>query len=86
MSEPLVGPGRSWKGSRFWALDNESHDDSEDEDTKQNDVVPDDGSFNSEKLLRDAERAGFSVDEVIRGETLLTENFHSPKFDSLDRG
>lgn len=72
MSEPLVGPGWSWRGSRFWALDDESHDDSEDEDTKLKGVDPND-SFNSKKkLLHDAMRVGFSVDEVIRAESLLT--------------
>jgi len=69
--EPLDGPGRSWKGSRFWALDNESHEGSENEDIKQNGVVSDDGLINSEKkLLSDAVRVGFSADEVIRAETV----------------
>lgn len=86
-SNPLVGPERAWRGLRFWALDDDSLVDSEEDDTVQKDSGPDDGVIKAEqKLLRDANRVGFSVDDVIRAESLLTENFNSPKFASLDKG
>lgn len=34
-SDPLAGGGSSWRGSRFWALDGFSNDDSDDESAKQ---------------------------------------------------
>lgn len=40
----------------------------------------------NKEFIRDATQAGFSVDDLLRAETLLTENFHSPKFASVDRG
>ena len=42
--------------------------------------------INKKEFMRDATQAGFSVDDLLRAETLLTENFHSPKFASVDRG
>lgn len=86
-AEPLVGAGRAWRGSRFWVLDDESIGDSEEDGSSQKGTDTAVSSINSDqKLLRDAIRVGFSVDEVIRAETLLTENFNSPKFASLDKG
>jgi hypothetical protein len=83
----LVGVGKPWRGSRFWALQDDSNEDSDDEGVKQKEEDPSRESYDSEReFINDATQAGFSLDELIRAETLLTENFHSPKFASIDRG
>jgi hypothetical protein len=86
-SETLAGEVRPWRGSKFWALDNEGSEDSDDDDFKKEDRDPDEEDYRSEKeFLRDATQVGFSVDDLLRAETLLTENFQTPKFASVDRG
>jgi len=81
--ESLTGARRAWEGSRFWALG----DDSNDNNSKQKDDESREGSYDSNKdFLRDAISTGFSLDDVLRAETLLVENFHSRKFSSVDRG
>jgi len=73
ISEPLVGAERLWRGSRFWALDDDGNEDSGDDGTKQEDGDPGEESYNSEKeFMRGATWAGFSLDDLIRAETLLT--------------
>lgn len=84
-SVQLTGASKSWKGSRFWALEDDS--DRQVEGAKQREEDPNLESYDSEReFINDATQAGFSLDELIRAETLLTENFQSPKFTSVDRG
>jgi hypothetical protein len=86
-SEPLDGEIGPWKGSKFWVLDNETSEDSEDDGFKEEDRVHEEEDYRSEKeFIRDATQVGFSVDDLLRAESLLTENFNSPKFASVDRG
>jgi hypothetical protein len=85
--EQFVGAEKPWRGSRFWVLGDDDNGDSDDEDIKKEGEDPDEDAYNSEReFIRDATRVGFSVDDLIRAESLLTKNFHSPKFASADRG
>lgn len=82
---PLAGTGGSW--SRFSAVDVDSCKGSDDEATIQKDGETEDTLWGSEReFIRGATLVGFSVDELIRAETLFTENIQSPKFNSVDRG
>lgn len=86
-AEPSAVTVRSWRGSKFWVLDGENSDRSEDEADDQMDGDHMEREWGSDrKLVRDAARAGVSVDEIIRAESLLRENFRSPQFASMDRG
>lgn len=86
-SDPLAGDGSLWRGSRFWALDGFSSDDSDDDSADQQAGESGKGECGSEReFIRDAIHVGFSVDDLIRAESLLTERIESPKFSSVDRG
>lgn len=85
-SELLGGADGSWRGSKFWVLGDDSYEDCRDICSIQKGESKED-SYNSDKdLMRDAIRSGFLVDDVLRAEALLKENFHSPKFASVERG
>ena len=85
--EQFVGAEKPLRGSRFWALEDDDNGESDDDVIKKEGEDPDEEAYNSEReFIRDATRVGFSVDNLIRAESLLTENFHSPKFASVDRG
>jgi len=85
--EQFVGAEKPWRGSRFWALEDDDNGESDDDVIKKEGEDPDEEAYNSEsEFIRDATRVGFSVDDLIRAESLLTENFQSPKFASVDRG
>jgi len=85
-SEPLAREiGR--KGSKFWVLNSDTSEDSDDDGFKEEDRVPEEEDYRSEKeFIRDAAQVGFLVDDLLRAESLLTEIFNSPKFASVDRG
>lgn len=77
---PLAGDRRFGEGVRFWSL--------EGEDISEDGSVPE--SFCSygsrSEFIRDALHVGFNVDELIRAETILSNNLPSPKFGSVDCG
>ena len=85
--EQFAGAEKSWRGSRFWAIRDNDNDDSGDDDFRKEGDDPDEDAYNSEReFISDATRVGFSIDDLLRAESLLTENFQSPKFASVDRG
>lgn len=85
--DPLHGVRPEGSGSRFWILQEE--EDSDDEGAGEPDFpMPASESGESipdAEILRDAMRAGYSIDEVRRAEILAT-NEVPPGFVSVDRG
>lgn len=88
ISVHVAGLGKPRRGSRFWTLQDDTFENSDEEDVRLKKCIsPGRESYDSEKeFIVEATQAGFSLDELIRAEALLTENFQSPKFASVDRG
>ena len=68
--EQFVGAEKPWRGSRFWALEDDDNGESDDDVIKKEGEDPDEEAYNSEReFIRDATRVGFSVDNLIRAES-----------------
>src|SRR5688572_16304576 len=75
-ADPLAGARREGSGARFWRVDGEESSDEEgNADSKWSP-----GSGGDTRFVRDAFRAGFTVDELKRTEALAANS--SPEFGS----